>query len=736
MLAALAGTSNPEDEAFGPRLGMAGLTPVTGPGWWNDRRYGMYAHASIATVPSFSPIGERADRYWSHLGGDALPATAPHPSPMAEVLAYHRDRWAHVARYDEFLPFLTYHRFDPDEYLDLVLAAGMKYLVHVAKHRDGLCWWDAPGTERTTVQHGPGLDVLAELSSASRRNDIAFGASYSLFDWSSPHCPDAWFVDEVVHPQVMDLVERYGAEILLAEGHTGRGDDVWRSTELLERARDRADAQGFELITDDGWQTLDSNITTIRHTPPQDIRAHPWQLRRSLGPSPSFNRAERAEHMLSTGALFDLLTEVIAKGGNLLVDVGPGVDGTISELQQRPLREVGDWVNDHLDIIHASRPFDQWGDAQVRYTVVGEHLVALDLAAGAEVVLAGLTPDRYDVSAVSADDGGALHWEQHRSGVTISRIDRSPTGLAGIYRITARPAAEAIRLFDERDATPVPLQPLLDAAQPGEIVQLHDGVYQGPVDVPSGVIVRGMGWDRTVLLGGTTTAVVLAAASRLENVHVTGFPSYHAAAVLITGSAAAIVGCRVDGHLLTAAGADDVCVLSVIGSGVVVEGERATVERCAFKSDRAGVGIHLAGGSGHRVVRNEVVDHLCAIRCSDVSASSITDNRLQARWWGVHLDGCDHVEVADNQMQYTMRAVDVDGGNGSVITGNWVADGDSGALVEFGATDTFVIDNHIERCRIGVLVWDAPTTRIGPNTFVDLHEADPCVHGPDAELDV
>jgi hypothetical protein len=48
-----------------------------------------------------------------------------------------------------------------------------------------------------------------------------------------------------------------------------------------------------------------------------------------------------------------------------------------------------------------------------------------------------------------------------------------------------------------------------------------------------------------------------------------------------------------------------------------------------------------------------------------------------------------------------------------------------------GATDTSVIDNHIERCRVGVLVWDAPTTRVGPNAFVDLHEEEPVVFGPD-----
>ncbi|HEY4331117.1 MAG TPA: hypothetical protein VGM78_01055, partial [Ilumatobacteraceae bacterium] len=67
-----------------------------------------------------------------------------------------------------------------------------------------------------------------------------------------------------------------------------------------------------------------------------------------------------------------------------------------------------------------------------------------------------------------------------------------------------------------------------------------------------------------------------------------------------------------------------------------------------------------------------------------------------------------------------------------VVNGNWIADGDSGAVVDSGASNTTLIDNHVERCRIGILVWDAPTTQVGPNTFVDLHRADQ--DGADAVL--
>ncbi|MEO6123923.1 MAG: alpha-L-fucosidase [Ilumatobacteraceae bacterium] len=705
---------------------------MTGPDWWNERRYGLRLHASVSTVPSFSPIGESADWYWAHLGSDALPGTAPHPSPMAETLAYHRDRWSHVDRFDDFIPFLSYHRFDADEHVELALEAGMNYLVQDVKHHDGFCWWDAPGTTRSSVQAGPRRDVTAEIAAASRRNGLVFGTAYSLLDWSDRRDPTE---------QILDLVERHGTEILWGWGAVPDTSPA-NVAEILERALDLADAQGLQLAINDGWGSSHATFQTVRHRAPAAIIRTPWELCRPLGSSSCHNRAETAEQLLSTGALLDVLTEVIAKGGNLLIEVGPSVDGSIAEIHKQPLLDVGEWVYRHADVIHGSRPFDLWGDAQIRYVQVPgsstgngtDDVVAIDLAAGAEVVLAGLTPESYDITSIEADDGGSLHWEQHRGGVRISRIDRSPTGLAGAYRIRLHPAAEAIRLFEEREPTPIAVQPMLDAASPGAIVQLPEGTYEGPIVVPPRVTLRGVGWDRTVVVdrssGSASPTVTLGMGARIENIDISADAAVTAVTVAAGGF---VIGCRTSGQVVI--DGDDVSVLSVIGTGVVGSSERTTIERCSFRGDLTNVGIDLSSGSGHRIHRNEIIEHLAAIRLTDVSASSVSENRVESRWWAVHVVRCDHIEVVDNTIQHTMRAVDVEGGNGSVVTGNWVADGDSGAVIGFGASDTSVIDNHIERCRTGIIVWDAPTSIIGPNTFVDLHEEDPVVHGPDSDSD-
>ena len=75
------------------------------PTWWNERRFGIFVHSNLATVPAWAPIGEYSDWYRSHLGEDVADILL-HPKPMVEVLAHHRDRWGHIEQYDDFLPLI------------------------------------------------------------------------------------------------------------------------------------------------------------------------------------------------------------------------------------------------------------------------------------------------------------------------------------------------------------------------------------------------------------------------------------------------------------------------------------------------------------------------------------------------------------------------------------------------------------------------------------------------------
>ncbi len=711
------------------------------PDWWARRRYGLFVHASLATVPAWSPIGQSADRYWSHLVDD-LPDARLHDGPLVEVLAHHRDRWGHIERYDDFLPLLTFDRFDADAWARLAADAGAGYTVLVSKHHDGWCWWDAPNTERTFVHGGPRRDVVAEYAAACERHDLVFGTSYSLLDWGDARYPEAAYVDEVLHPHVTDLVERYGSRLLWGDGDWGHAPAHWRSAELLARLR-RVDPQ---LVVNDRWGVTDDDlppggpatVRTFEYAPPTGIVPGPWELCRGIGHSFGHNRVERAEHHLSGFDIVALYTEVLAKGGHLLLDVGPAADGSVPDLQAQPLRAAGRWIDGPGAALARSEPWHVWGDDDVRYLVLDGVLHAVDLQGRGH--LAALDPRRHRVERVerldpSADGAGRPIEVDHLQDAAGLRIepDRRRDGRRGgidgvrLYRLQVADADRPIELFETPETRPPLLAPLLADARRGDIVQLGEGVYAGPARVPAGVVLRGLGTGRTTVDGGGGPALELAPGARVEHLSVTGAAEQvrwsPAPAVELHGGSATVLGCVVEGHVVVHA--DDALVRATRAAGVVVKGaDRLSVSHCELHGNHWDVGVRIDGGGEHVVDSCRLVDHLCAVRATDTTGTEVHGNDISARWCGVELRHTEDAHVHANRFSTTMRAVHVVGGTQAVVDGNAVFDGDSGCVLERGAAGCRISGNHWERCRIGLLAWDTTDVQAQDNHHVDLLDAE------------
>jgi alpha-L-fucosidase len=655
------------------------------PTWWIEQRFGLVVQNSVAAVPAWAPIGYDAQHYRQYLGEDGSDV-------LVEVLAHHRDRWGHVERFDDFVDLLTFEGFDADEWARLAVDAGMTRVEVHARDPDGWCWWNAPDADRTTVGRGPRRDVLGEFAAACDDRDLEFSVRYAVDVPGDGGTADE-FRTAAADRQRADLAATFGADRVFLDGSSEHATE-------------------------------------------------PWELRRGLGPSLGHNRAERPEHQLTGFDVVDLLTDVVARGGRLLLNVGPTSTGEVPAHAARSLREAGLWIREHRDLLGRAVPWTTWGDGDVRYLLLDGALYAIDLRGRG--VFADIDRASWRVASITAvhpapaelsgelrpvtfrhDENGLLI-EPDRRPVT---PDTGATSIASIrtFRIELVAVDAPDTLFEPTAPPVLPLQPLLDAAVAGDIVQLGDARYVGPVTVPPGVVLRGLGAGRTTIAVHGGSPVRLDRNARLEHVRVTGNEASGTrpdVTVEIVGPFATVLGCTIDGEL--AARADGAVVRATAAGRIsAAECNHITVSRCELVGSRVdAAAIDLVGGDDHEIDSCTVSGYGCAVRARDTIATIVRGCTITSRWWGVRLEATERAHVHGNRVSRTTRAVDVDGGSQALVDGNAVFDGDSGCVLQRGAAGCQVSGNYWERCRVGLLAWGATGVHEQDNIAIDLHEPD------------
>jgi alpha-L-fucosidase len=107
---------------------------------------------------------------------------------------------------------------------------------------------------------------------------------------------------------------------------------------------------------------------TTEYTPGMSGMDHPWEESRGMGYSYGYNRAERLENYHTGRELVILLTDIVSRGGNLLLDIGPAADGTIPVIMEERLLEIGAWLKVNGEAIYGTKPWKatrQWSAGEV-----------------------------------------------------------------------------------------------------------------------------------------------------------------------------------------------------------------------------------------------------------------------------------------------------------------------------------------------------------------------------------
>lgn len=417
------------------------------PEWFRDAKLGIFVHWGAYSVPAWAePIGALGTideaRWYRHNPYAEWYANTIRiaGSPAA---AHHQK--AHGGRpYDDFLDRWTADEFDADRLVEVFAAAGARYVIPTTKHHDGIALWDAPGTgTRNTVARGPRRDLVAAFADAARAAGLRFGVYYSGgLDWHAACAPpiesDAQLQPpggaeyaRYAHDHLVDLIARYTPDILWGDiGWPAAGHAPGQAS--LIDVFDRFYAAAPDGIVNDRWGGVHADFRTSEY---EHDRAHEsaaaWENCRGIGYSFGHNRLEGAEHLLGADAAIRLFVDVVSRGGNLLLNVGPTASGALPPSQEATLRGLGTWNARHADAIFGSRPLDgapSSDDPWVRWTRTGDRANAV-VDAGGHIEIA--CPPGVDPSSAVTMAGTPVT-VQRRGDRLIADLPSAPASLGPV----------------------------------------------------------------------------------------------------------------------------------------------------------------------------------------------------------------------------------------------------------------------------------------------------------------
>ncbi|MFN0105816.1 MAG: alpha-L-fucosidase [Bryobacteraceae bacterium] len=393
------------------------------PAWFTDAKFGIFIHWGVYSVPAYAPVipGKLAyaEWYWNAMTQGQSAKANP---IQAGTWAYHQKQYGADFPYRNFAPQFRAELFDADHWADVFARSGAKYVALTSKHHEGFALWPSKEASATwgrpwnAVEIGPKRDVLGELTAAVRRKSLKMGFYYSLYEWYNP----LWLADkpryirEHMTPQFKDLVTRYQPSLIFSDGEWDLPSAEWKSPELLAWLLNESAVKN-EVVINDRWgkdsRHKHGGYWTTEYTPGMSGMDHAWEESRGMGFSYGYNRAERLAHYHTGRELVIMLVDLVSRGGNLLLDIGPDGDGTIPVVMEERLAQIGDWLRVNGEAIYGTRPWKvakQWSageEAKVEYNK--EYESAYDVtklvgkpAAGKASIEAFFTSKGKDVYAI------------------------------------------------------------------------------------------------------------------------------------------------------------------------------------------------------------------------------------------------------------------------------------------------------------------------------------------------
>lgn len=354
------------------------------PEWFLDAKFGIFIHWGVYSVPAWGKVGEYAEWYWQKMANQKSDNV---------WWQFHKKNFGENFDYMDFAPKFTCELFNADQWADIFARSGAKYIVPTSKHHEGYCLWPNAEASKTwgrpwnSVEIGPKRDLMAEMKAAVEKRGIKFGFYYSLYEWFNPlwKSDKKRYVDEHMTPQFKDVVTRYSPYIIFSDGEWDLQSKDWKSESLLAWLFNESPCKDYVVIND-RWgkdcRHKHGGYYTTEYAAGMKDASHPWEESRGMAHSYGYNRAENIDDYKTGREFIMVFCDLVSRGGNFLLDIGPDADGTIPVIMQQRLIEIGDWLKVNGEAIYGTRYVGracQWTDGKRPGQKFGEYMIKYDL---------------------------------------------------------------------------------------------------------------------------------------------------------------------------------------------------------------------------------------------------------------------------------------------------------------------------------------------------------------------
>ncbi len=332
---------------------------------WQSDKYSMFIHFGL----------------YSHFGGvyDGEPVRQGYSEQIQSFAGIFSDWYVEEAR--NFDPV----EFDADKIAELAKAGGMRSIVFTSKHHDGFCMFDTKTTSYSSVAMMPShRDFVNEMSLACRKHGLRFGLYFSLIDWNYPYAyPISSHNADFVTPEHHEFSKSQVRELLTQYGPIS---ELWFDMGSLKPCQSR---ELYDLVKELqpecmvsgrlGNDVYDFAVMADNKLPESALQA-PWQSAASMFPETWSYRSwqERGSVEDKYAEKLRTLINVVAHGGNYLLNIGPTSDGSVVPFEDEVIRRIGQWLNLNGESIYGTSVLPQgrfaneyeWGVATVKDNVM------------------------------------------------------------------------------------------------------------------------------------------------------------------------------------------------------------------------------------------------------------------------------------------------------------------------------------------------------------------------------